>query len=54
MVKIQEGTNSNLFATIPSQLAEAKGWKKGDELAFMVIGEGIIPQSGDILVKRVR
>lgn len=54
MVTIQEGTNDNLFATIPSKLAAAKCWKKGDELAFMIVGEGIVPQTGDILVRKVR
>lgn len=54
MVTIQEGINNNLFCTIPSRLAHSKGWKKGDELAFMIIGDGIIPQTGDILLKRVR
>ncbi len=54
MVSIQEGTNGNLFVTVPSKLAEAKGWKKGNELAFMIVGEGIIPQAGDIIVRKVR
>ncbi len=54
MVLIQEGTNGNLFVTLPSKLADGKGWKKGDDLAFMIVGEGIVPQTGDILLKRVR
>jgi len=54
MVSIQEGVNENLFVTVPSKLARGKGWKKGDELAFMIVGDGIVPQTGDILLKRVR
>lgn len=54
MVSIQEGTNGDLHVSIPKKLALAKGWKKSDEVAFMIVGEGIVPQAGDILIRKVR
>ncbi|MFB6182794.1 MAG: AbrB/MazE/SpoVT family DNA-binding domain-containing protein [Candidatus Nanohaloarchaea archaeon] len=36
MVKIQEGSNSQKFVTIPTELAKAMGWEKGDEVEFSV------------------
>lgn len=53
MVSIQEGVNENHFITLPKKIAMAKGWKKGDELAFMIVGDGIVPQTGDILIRKV-
>ena len=53
MVKLQSGID-NFFATIPKALVESKGWKRGDELAFMLVGGEIVPQSGDIIIRKVR
>lgn len=53
MVKIQKGTDEYPFATIPKRIAAAKGWKPGDELAFMIVGGEVVPQGGDILLRKV-
>ncbi len=53
MVKIQKGTDGYPFTTIPNKLAQAKQWKPGDTLAFMVAGGEVIPQAGDIIVRKV-
>jgi len=53
MVKVQKGTDGYPFASIPKQIASAKGWKPGDHLAYMIIGGDIIPQGGDIILRKV-
>lgn len=53
MVKVQKGTDGYPFATIPKKIANGKGWKPGDELAFMIVGGEVVPQGGDILLRKV-
>lgn len=53
MVTLQ-GSEDNYFATIPKQLVKSKGWKKGDDIAFMINGGEIMAQAGDILLRKVR
>lgn len=53
MVKVQKGTDGYPFASIPKRIASAKGWKPGDELAYMIIGGDIMPQGGDIILRKV-
>lgn len=53
MVRIQRGTDGYPFASIPKQIAVGKGWKPGDELAFMIVGGEVIPQGGDIILRKV-
>jgi len=53
MVKIQKGTDGYPFATIPLQIAKGKGWKPGDVIAFMIVGGEVVPQGGDILLRKV-
>jgi len=36
MVKIQKGSGSQHFVTIPEQLRKAMGWEKGDDVEFKV------------------
>ena len=36
MVKIQQGSGSQHFVTIPEELRKAMGWEKGDEVKFKV------------------
>ncbi len=52
--KIQESTDGALYSTIPKTLANSKAWKKGDEVAFFIVGDGIVPQAGDIILRKVR
>lgn len=52
MVKIQKGTDGYTFATIPKRIANAKGWRPGDVLAYMIVGGEIVPQGGDILIRK--
>ncbi len=52
MVRLQEGTDGYPFAAIPKRIAQAKGWKKGDEIAFMIVGGEVVPQGGDIIIRK--
>jgi len=37
MVKIQKGSGSQHFITVPEELRKAMGWEKGDEVDFTVL-----------------
>jgi len=39
MVRLQENKHGQFFLTIPSRLAKAKGWKKGDEFIITADNE---------------
>lgn len=45
-MKLQQLQNKALILTIPSQIARAKGWKKGDEI------ETTIDKNGDLVLKK--
>jgi bifunctional DNA-binding transcriptional regulator/antitoxin component of YhaV-PrlF toxin-antitoxin module len=49
MVKLQFDSNQQFKITLPKQLAKAKRWKKGDELAFELDDKGnlIIKKEGE-------
>jgi len=40
--------------TFPKELVKSKDLKIGDRMAFMIVGDGIIAQGGDILLRKVR
>ncbi len=44
----------NIFTTIPKPLAQSKGWLPGDEVGFFIVGQGILPEQGDLLIKKIR
>ena len=50
MVKLQCDRNRQFKITLPRQIALAKKWKKGDDLAFEIDSEGnlIIRKSGQV------
>ena len=60
MVKLQcrNGENpedpNNIFTTIPKPLAFSKGWLPGDEVAFFTVGQGIHPEQGDLIIRKIR
>lgn len=39
-MKLQEGSNGQKLITVPRQIARAKGWDKGEELAWEVNDDG--------------
>ncbi|MFB6241794.1 MAG: AbrB/MazE/SpoVT family DNA-binding domain-containing protein [Candidatus Nanosalina sp.] len=39
-MKLQETTDGGFFITVPKQLADAKGFEKGQELEWQVNEEG--------------
>jgi len=53
MVKIQQMTDGSFFAVIRKALVEAKSWKKGDQVAYMLIGGEVVPQQGDIIIRKI-
>ena len=44
----------NVFTSIPIALVRAKGWKPGDEVGYFVVGQGIVPEQGDLLIRKTR
>ncbi len=53
MVKLQQMTDGSFFAIIRKALVEGKGWKRGDQIAYMIAGGEIMPQNGDIIIRKV-
>ena len=51
MPRLQKGPEGRYLSTIPKKLVEAKGWKKGDDIAFLVVGPNIAPRDGDIIMR---
>ena len=60
MVKLQCRTGEdpenpdNIFTSIPIALARSKGWLPGDEIAYFIVGQGMIPEQGDFIIRKVR
>ena len=56
MVKLQCDRNRQFKITLPRQIALAKKWKKGDDLAFEIDSEGnlIIRKSGQETARKTR
>ena len=40
--------------TFPKELVKSKQLKIGDVMGFLIVGDGIIAQSGDILIRKFR
>ncbi len=53
MVKLQRMTDGSFFAVIRKALVEAKGWKKGDHVGYMIVGGEVVPQQGDIIIRKI-
>lgn len=53
MVKLQQMADESFFVVIRKALVQAKGWKKGDEMACLIVGGEIVPQMGDIILRKV-
>lgn len=51
MPRLQRGPEGRFLSTIPKKLVEAKGWNKGDDLAFLIVGPNTMPRDGDIIVR---
>lgn len=54
MVKIQESADGVKKVTIPADIADAKMWKKGDDIGFVIVDEINRPLPGDIFLRRNR
>ncbi|HHT9139083.1 MAG TPA: hypothetical protein ACFYEK_17800 [Candidatus Wunengus sp. YC60] len=54
MPKIQQGIDGARKITIPSDIAEGKNWKKGDDIGFVIVDEINRPQFGDIYLRKNR
>lgn len=53
MVKLQRMTDGSFFMILRKALIEARGWKKGDEIALFEIGGAIIPEKGDVFIRKM-
>ena len=40
--------------TFPKELVKSKQLRTGDDLAYMIVGGDVVPQAGDILIRKVR
>lgn len=60
MVKLQCRTGEdldnpdNVFTTIPKPLVVSKGWLPGDEVGFFIVGQGMLPEQGDLIIRKIR
>lgn len=39
------------MSTIPKRLVEAKGWEKGVDMAFLIVGPNVQPREGDVIIR---
>jgi len=53
MPKVQE-SGGCLKITVPSDIAEGKGWKKGTDLGFVIVDDINRPLPGDIYLRKNR
>lgn len=51
MPRLQYGKEGRYLTTIPKKLVEAKGWNKGDDMAFMIVGPNTTPREGDVIIR---
>ncbi len=54
MPKIQEGPDGVHRITIPSDIVRGKGWKKGDDIGYVIVDEFNRPVPGDIFLRKNR
>lgn len=52
MVKIQQTQDGSYFVIIRKSLVEERGWKKGDDIAYFALGGAILPQQGDLIMRK--
>ncbi len=53
MVKLQQMVDGSFFIILRKAIIEAKGWKKGDQIALFEIGGTVLPERGDHFIKKL-
>jgi hypothetical protein len=51
VTRLQKGPEGRYLSTIPKKLVEAKGWEKGMDMAFLIIGPNVNPRDGDVIMR---
>ena len=49
---LQKGPEGRFLITVPAKLIEAKNWKKGQNMVFLVAGPHHTPKDGDVIIRR--
>lgn len=53
MVKLRKALDGSYFVVIRRALVDLKQWKEGDEIALLSIGQDVIPQQGDYIIRKI-
>lgn len=54
MPKLQELPDATFKITIPKDIVVGKGWKKGDDIGFVIVDDINRPLQGDIFLRKNR